>query len=104
MVERRTWIWWRLDAPGHVFPQRHALALADVPLPLQVLLVRDAQAAPARAGGGRAADRPRRPPEREGAARADRRGARGAGPPGRARLRGLRGLRRVGVRAGAGAR
>ena len=43
---------------------------------LQVLRVRDPQAAPARAGGGRAADRPRRAPRRQGAAGPDRRGAR----------------------------
>ena len=47
--------------PGHLLAQLHALALADVPLLLQVLRVRDAPAAPARARRGRAAARPAPP-------------------------------------------
>src|SRR3954451_3382470 len=66
-----------LDAPSrHLLAQRHALAVAYVPVPLQVLRLRDASAAPARARGGRAADRRRRPPPGQGAARPHRRGAR----------------------------
>src|SRR5215211_8503849 len=59
----------RTDAPpGHVLAQRHALPLADLRVPLQVLRVRDTPRAPARAGGGRAADRRRRAARRQGAA------------------------------------
>ena len=69
--------------PGHLLAQPDALAVADVPVLLQVLRVRDAQAAPARAGGGRAHPRRRRAPQRQGAAGPHRRGARP--PPGRRR-------------------
>src|SRR5215212_6433664 len=55
------------DAPrapqGDVLAQSHALAVPDVPVLLQVLRVRDAQAAPARAGGGRAHARRGRAPQ-----------------------------------------
>src|SRR3954466_6198004 len=95
---KRTSVWWRAHAQGHVLAQRHAFALADVPLPLQVLRVRDAQAAPALPGGGRAADRSGGAPRGEGAARAHRRGAGRAAAARGARLRGLRRLCRVGVR------
>ena len=72
-----------LHAPqGHVLAQPDAVALAHVPLSLQVLRVRDPSDAPARARRGRAADRPRGAPPRQGAAGAHRRGARS--PPRRA--------------------
>ena len=45
---------------SHLLAQLHALAVADVSLLLQVLRVRDAPGAPARAGRGRAAARRRR--------------------------------------------
>ena len=97
------------DAPtGHFLAQPHAVALQDVPVLLQVLRVRDAPAAPARARRGRADPRRRHAPQRQGAAGPDRRGAR---PPSgrqeearRARARGLHRLRRLGLRAGARAR
>src|SRR5689334_6721418 len=97
------------DAPArHLLAKPDALALADMPLLLQVLRVRHAPPAPPRARGGRADPRRRPPPPCEGAARAHGGGAR---PPSRrqtaaagARLRGLHRLRRVGVRARAGAR
>ena len=41
-------------APGHLLAQLHALALADLPVLLQVLRLRDAPGARPRAGGGRA--------------------------------------------------
>ena len=75
---------------------------------LQVLRVRDAPAAPARARGGRADPRRRHAPQRQGAAGPDGRGARP--PPGRqeearrARARRLHRLRRLGLRARARAR
>src|SRR3954463_12401239 len=87
-AEKRTSVWWRAHAQGHVLAQRHALAVADVPLPLQVLRVRDAQAAPALARRGGAADRPRGAARCQRAAGADRRGAGGATATRRARLRG----------------
>ena len=62
--------------PGHLLAQPDALAVPDVPVLLQVLRVRDAPAAPPRAGGGRADPRRRRAAQRQGAARAHRRGAR----------------------------
>ena len=65
-------------SPCHVQPQSHAVAVADVPLLLQVLRVRDAQAASARARRGAGAARPGRlAPPRQGAAGADGREARG---------------------------
>ena len=77
-----------LDAPpGHLLAQPHAVALADLPVLLQVLRVRDAPAAPARARRGRAHPRRRRAAQRQGAARAHRRGAR---PPSRRRARACR--------------
>ena len=109
MSASRTPVSWRSDGPPrHLLPEPDALALADVPLLLQVLRVRHAQGAPARAGRGRADPRRRAQAPREGAAGAHGRGAR---PPSgrpeaaeRARLRGLHRLRGVGVRAGARAR
>ncbi len=94
--------------PGHVLAQRHAVAVADLRLALQVLRLRDAPAAPARARRGRAAARRRRAAQRQGAARAHRR--RAGPPPRRARaarragLRRLRRVRRVVLRARARAR
>ena len=95
--------------PRHLLAQLHAVAVADVPVLLQVLRVRDAPGAPARARRGRAAARRRRAPRRQGAARAHRRAARGQPRASRARLaelrpRGLHRLRRVGLRARARAR
>ena len=109
MRAMRTPVWWRPDGPPrHLLAQPDAVAVPDLPLLLQVLRVRDAPGAPARARRGRADPRRRPPPPRQGAARAHGRGAR---PPSRrpqapagAGLRGLHGLRRVGVRAGARAR
>src|SRR4051794_1139757 len=95
-AESRTPVWWRAHAQGHVLAQRHALALADVPLPLQVLRVRDAQAPSALARRGGAADRPCGAARCQGVAGPDRRGAGGAFPARGARLRGLRRLRGVG--------
>src|SRR5829696_1633565 len=98
-----------VDAPtGHLLAQRHALALADVRVALQVLRLRDAPAAPAHARRGRAPARRRRAAQGQGAARAH--GRRSGAPPRRARaarrarLRRLRGLRRLVLRARAGAR
>src|SRR5438876_1475516 len=95
-------------SPGDVQPQPDAVALADVPLLLQVLLVRHALRAPVRAGGGARDPRRRGAPAREGAAGADRRAPggerRGARAPALLRPRGLHRLRGVGVRTGAGAR
>src|SRR5918911_2101532 len=45
------------DAPGHVLAQLHALALADVPVLLQVLLVRHPPRSLVRTRRGRAAAR-----------------------------------------------
>ena len=74
---------------------------------LQVLRVRHAPRAPVLAGGGREAARRRRAARREGAARADRRAARGQRRGGRAagrlRPRGLHLVRGLGLRARAGA-
>ena len=67
--------------PRHLLAQSDAVAVADVPLLLQVLRVRDPPSAPARARRGRADPRRRAPPPREGAAGAHRRGA--GPPPGR---------------------
>ena len=98
----------RADAAGHVFAELHAVAVADVPVLLQVLRVRDAPRPPVRAGRGREAARRRRPARRQGAARADRREAggerRGGRAPGRVRARRLHLVRRLGLRAGARAR
>ena len=63
--------------PRHLLAQRDAVAVADVPVLLQVLRVRDASGAPAHARGGRGAARRRRAAQRQGAAGADRRAARG---------------------------
>ena len=95
--------------PGHVLAQRHALAVADVRVALQVLRVRDAPAAPARARRGRAAARRRRAAQRQGAAGADRRRARRITPAcasgsRRSASTDFVGLRRVVLRARARAR
>ena len=66
-----------VDAAGHLLAQLHALAVADVPLLLQVLRLRHPSGAPLLARGGRAAARRGGPPQRQGAARPDRRAARG---------------------------
>ena len=96
------------DAPGHLLAQLHAVAVAHVPVLLQVLRVRHAPGASARARRGRAAARRRLAARGEGAARAHRREAggqpRGGGPAGGVRARRLRVLRGLGVRAGARAR
>ena len=92
----------------HLLAQPHALALADLPVLLQVLRVRHPPGAPARARRGARAARPGIPPLGQGAAGADRRAPRGQprGPRAPAGLgpRGLHRLRGVDVRAGAGAR
>src|SRR5829696_6995012 len=79
--------------PRHLLAQSDAVALPDVPLPLQVLRVRDPPGAPARARRGRADPRRGAPSPREGAARAHGGGARPpprrAQAPAGARLRGL---------------
>ena len=59
--------------PRHLLAQRHAVAVADLPLLLQVLRVRDAPGASARARRGRCAARRRREAPRQGAAGAHRR-------------------------------
>src|SRR5918993_5435942 len=65
------------NAPRHVLAQLHGLAVADVPVLLQVLRLRYAQGAPLLAGrGGRAARRGGQA-ARQGAARAHRREAGG---------------------------
>src|SRR3954462_7101706 len=101
---KRTSVWWRAHAQGHVLAQRHAFAVADVPLPLQVLRVRDAQAAPALPARGGAADRSRGAARCERAPGADRRGTGRAAATRGTRVRGLRRLRCLGVRARARAR
>src|SRR3712207_5484767 len=61
----RTPVWWRPDGPPrHLLAQPDAVALPDLPLLLQVLRVRDAQGAPARARRGRAPPRRRAPAPR----------------------------------------
>ena len=82
------------DAPqGHVLAQPDAVAVADVPLLLQVLRVRHAQGAPVRARGGDRDPRRRGAPAGQGAAGADRRAPRGqprgARAAARVRARGL---------------
>ena len=99
---------WALNAPHHLFAQLHALALADVPVLLQVLRLRHPPGTPLHARRGRAAPRGGRPAKRQGTAGPDG-GAAGGQPGGRRaasllRPRGLRRLRRLGLRAGPGAR
>ena len=88
---------------GHLLAQPDAVAVADLPLLLQVLRVRDAPGAPVLARGGPRAARRRRAPARQGAAGADRRAARGqrrrARAAGGVRPRGLHRLRRLDLRA-----
>ena len=89
-------------ATGHLLSQLHAVAVAHLPLLLQVLRLRDPPRPPLLPGRGRNPPRRRGPPQREGAARADRRGAGGQSRGRRAarllRAPGLRLLRRLGVR------
>src|SRR5205085_882532 len=73
------------DAPaGHVQSQPDAVALANVPVLLQVLRVRDAHRAPVRARAGARDPRWRGAQAREGAARADGRAPGGQRARGRA--------------------
>src|SRR5438067_2475615 len=81
--------------PCHVQPEPHAFAVADLPLLLQVLRVRDAQGASALARRGYRDPRPGGlASPRQGTARPHRREAggerRGPRAPGRARPRGFR--------------
>src|ERR1700760_466807 len=93
---------------GHLLAQLDALAVAYVPLLLQVLLVRDAPGASVHAGRSDRDPRWRGEAQRQGAARADRREAGGQcrrrRAAGRARARGLHGVRRLDMRARARAR
>src|SRR4029077_5985284 len=54
---------------GHLFTQPDAVAVAYLPVLLQVLLLRHASRPPARARGGSSDHRWRRPPRDQGAAR-----------------------------------
>src|SRR4051794_39756272 len=86
---------------GHLLEEPHALALADVPVLLQVLRLRDAPGPPARARRGPRAAGQGCAALGQGAARAHRRAARGPsrgqGAADRVGSRGLHRLRRLGL-------
>src|SRR5487761_2459447 len=85
--------------PGHLLAQPDAVAVTDLPLLLQVLLLRDPPGTPLLARGGHRAARRCGPAPGQGAVGPDRRAPRGQprgpGPAERVRARGFHGLRRV---------